>query len=75
MAAFVAGQLVTAAILALLWRPLSTRLADVGPVEPSTAVLLLGFVWIWLVLVILAGVGQAWTTAWWSAELDAEAGD
>jgi hypothetical protein len=75
MTAFVAGQLLTAAILALLWRPLSTRLADVGPIEPSTAVLLLGFVWIWLVLVILAGVGQAWTTAWWSAELDAEAGD
>ncbi len=75
MAAYVAGQLLTAGILALLWRPLSTRLADVGPGEPSTAVLLLGFVWIWLVLVILAGVGQAWTTAWWSAELDAEAGD
>lgn len=75
MTAFVAGQLLTAAVLAQLWRPLATRLADVGPVEPSTATLLLGFVWIWLVLVILAGVGQAWTTAWWSAELDAEAGD
>jgi hypothetical protein len=75
MTAFVAGQLLTASILALLWRPLATRLADVGPVEPSTAILLVGFVWIWLVLVILAGAGQAWTAAWWSAELDAEAGD
>jgi hypothetical protein len=75
MTAFVAGQLLTAVVLGLLWRPLATRLADVGPVEPSTATLLLGFVWIWLVLVIVAGVGQAWTAAWWSAELDAEAGD
>lgn len=75
MAAFVAGQLLTAAILAQLWRPLANRLADVGPTEPSTAVLLLGFVWIWLVLVILAGVGQAWTAAWWNVELDAGAGE
>jgi hypothetical protein len=75
MTAFVAGQLLTAGILAVLWRPLATRVADVGPVEPSTATLLLGFVWIWLVLVFLAGVGQAWMAAWWSAELDAEAGE
>jgi hypothetical protein len=75
MTAFVVGQVVTAGILAMLWRPLANRLADVGPTEPSTAILLLGFVWIWLVLVILAGAGQAWTTAWWSAELDGEAGD
>jgi hypothetical protein len=71
-AAFLAGQLLTAAILSLLWQPLAARLADGGPAQLTTALLLLGFVWIWLVLVVLAGIGQAWTSAWWSAELAEE---
>jgi hypothetical protein len=71
MAAFVLGQLATAVVLALLWRPLDTRLETGGLAQPTTVILLVGFVWIWLVLVILAGVVQAWTSAWWSAALDA----
>jgi hypothetical protein len=70
MAAFVIGQLATAYVLALLWRPLEPRLGDGGLAQPTTLILLLGFVWIWLVLVILAGVVQAWTSAWWNVAMD-----
>ena len=69
MAAFLVGQLLTVAALSAVWEPLSGRLADSGLSEPSTAILLLGFVWIWLLLVILAGVVQAWISAWWTEEL------
>jgi hypothetical protein len=69
---FVLGQLLTWTILGVLWEPLAQRLTAGGLASLSTAFLLLGFVWIWLVLVVLAGVGQAWTSAWWSAELGSE---
>jgi len=72
MALFVGAQLVTAMVLGTLWRPLSGRLASGGLAEPATPILLLGFVWIWLVLVILAGVIQTWITAWWNRELERE---
>lgn len=71
-ALFLAAQLTTVIILDALWRPLSTRLAAGGLAEPSTPILLLGFVWIWLVLVILAGVIQAWIATWWNRELERE---
>lgn len=74
MAAFVIGQLATGFILAVLWRPLDARLEADGLGQPTTVVLLLGFVWIWFVLVILAGVVQAWTSAWWNAGQDARPG-
>ena len=50
------------------------RLAEGGLGQPTTVILLVGFVWIWLVLIILAGVVQAWTSAWWNAVLDAGSG-
>lgn len=71
-ALFVVAQLTTAIVLEALWRPLSGHLAAGGLSEPSTPILLLGFVWIWLVLVILAGVIQAWIAAWWNRELERE---
>jgi hypothetical protein len=74
MAAFVIGQLATAGTLAVLWNPLEGRLAGDGLTQPTTLILLLGFVWIWLVLVILAGVVQAWTSAWWNVELGTGSG-
>ncbi|MGH2488615.1 MAG: hypothetical protein ACRDFR_03230, partial [Candidatus Limnocylindria bacterium] len=66
------AQLMTAIVLDVLWRPLSARMAAGGLAEPSTPILLLGFVWIWLVLVILAGVIQAWIAVWWNRELERE---
>lgn len=72
MALFLVVQLATVLVLDALWRPLSGRLAGGALSEPSTPVLLLGFVWIWLVLVILAGVIQAWIATWWNRELERE---
>jgi len=69
MAAFLLGQLLTVVALSAVWEPLSGRLAESGLLELSTAILLLGFVWIWLLLVILAGVIQAWISTWWTVEL------
>ena len=74
LVAFLAFQLATAAILFVLWTPLQTRLDRAGLAEPTTIVLLLGFVWIWLVLLILAGMIQAWISAWWTVELGSEPG-
>lgn len=71
---FFGGQVATALVLVALWIPLGGRLADGHLSELSTAVLLLGFIWIWLVLVILAGVVQAWISAWWTSALGPESG-
>ena len=70
MAAFIGGQVLTLLVLRAVWEPLSERLAEGRLAEPSTPILLLGFVWIWLVLVMLAGVVQAWISAWWTTELN-----
>ncbi len=72
LCAFIGAQLLTAGVLGLLWNPLSGRLADGELAQPMTVILLLGFVWIWLVLVIIGGVVQAWTSAWWNAELEGD---
>lgn len=71
---FISAQLGTVVALRLLWAPLDARLSGENLAEPSTAILLLGFVWIWLLLVILAGVVQAWISAWWSRELEPRVG-
>ncbi|MGH2462269.1 MAG: hypothetical protein ACRDFZ_01415 [Candidatus Limnocylindria bacterium] len=68
-AGFLGSQVLTVLLLGSVWEPLSERLADGRLAEPATPILLLGFVWIWLVLVLLAGVVQAWISAWWSWEL------
>lgn len=70
-AAFIGAQALTGGMIGTLWHPLAGRLADGGLAQPTTIILLLGFVWIWLVLVIVCGVVQAWTSAWWEAELGA----
>lgn len=71
LGAFVAAQALTGGMLAVMWHPLADRLATGGLAQPTTVILLLGFVWIWLVLVVICGVVQAWTSAWWQAELGA----
>ena len=74
LVAFLGAQALTGGMLGVLWRPLDDRLADGGLAQPMTVILLLGFVWIWLVLVIICGVVQAWTSAWWQEELGAGSG-
>jgi hypothetical protein len=55
-------------MLRILWSPIQQRLASGGPLDPAGLPLLLGFVIIWLVLVLLAGLLHAWVSTWWSLE-------
>ena len=53
----------------MVWSRIEGDLASAGPVDPAALPLLLGFVTIWLVLVLVAGLLHAWISAWWSLEL------
>ena len=57
------------ALLSILWQPIHARLADGHLLSPVTLIGLLGFVLVWLGLVLAAGAAHAWTSAWWSLEL------
>ena len=65
---------VTFALLRILWEPLAEDLAAGWLLTPASLSLLVGFVAIWLALVLTAGALHAWVSAWWSAELAQEAG-
>lgn len=60
------GLLVLSAVLLrVLWEPVGDRLAA-AEVDAVTAALLVGFVAIWLCLVLAGGAVQAWASAGWS---------
>jgi hypothetical protein len=61
--------LFTFALLRVLWAPIATALADGRLATPATLLLLLGFVAIWLALLLLAGALHVAVSAWWAAEL------
>ena len=64
------GYVVLAAMLiGVLWAPIGARLAAGDGGDPATLVLLVGFVAIWLCLVLGGGALHAWSTATW-AHLD-----
>lgn len=56
----------TTLLLGVLWAPIGAALADGRFPEPRTWVLLLGFIAIWLALVLGAGALRAWISTWWS---------
>ena len=56
-------------LLGVLWASIATRLA-VGGIDPALVPLLVGFVAIWLCLVIAGGVLQAWASVAWTIVLD-----
>ncbi len=60
---------VAATLIAVLWAPIGTRLEAGEAGDPATLVLLVGFVAIWLCLVLGGGALHAWSTATW-AHLD-----
>ena len=61
------GYLATAALLLrVLWAPIAVRLRGGETSDPGTIVLLVGFVAIWLCLVLGGGALHAWATATWS---------
>ena len=57
------------ALLRVLWAPIDVELAGGQLVSPQALLLLVGFVAIWLALVLASGALHAWVSAWWSLEL------
>jgi hypothetical protein len=55
----------SAVLLRVLWEPVGERLA-IAEVDAVTAALLVGFVAIWLCLILAGGAVQAWASAAWS---------
>jgi hypothetical protein len=61
--------LFTFALLRVLWAPIASALADGRLATPATLLLLLGFVAIWLALLLVAGALHVAVSAWWATEL------
>jgi len=57
------------ALLHVLWAPIRVELAAGQLVSPQALLLLVGFVAVWLALVLAFGALHAWVSAWWSLEL------
>ena len=69
------GYLVLAAVLLrVLWAPIEQRLALDG-IDVASALLLVGFVAIWLCLILGGGALHAWGSVAWTRILDAVAED
>ena len=65
---------VTIGVLGLLWPPISTGLGDGLGSRPETVLLLLGFVAVWLGLLLAAGALHVAISAWWAMEVGTGAG-
>jgi hypothetical protein len=61
--------LFTLALLRVLWAPIATALRDGQLLSPVTLLLLLGFVAIWLALLLVAGALRVVVSAWSAMEL------
>ncbi len=59
----------TIALLRILWAPIGAELAGGQSISSHALLLLVGFVAIWLALVLVFGALHAWVSAWWSLEL------
>jgi hypothetical protein len=53
-------------LLTVLWAPIGARLGGGGAIEVDIGLLLVGFVAIWLCLVLAGGALHAWSAATWS---------
>ena len=62
-----------ALLLGVLWAPIGAQLAISGGFDIATGLLLLGFVAIWLCLVLAGGALHAWSAATWSRLLATDA--
>lgn len=61
--------LLATALLRVLWAPIRVELAVGQLISPQALLLLVGFVAVWLALVLAFGALHAWVSAWWSLEL------
>jgi hypothetical protein len=59
----------TYALLRVLWAPIGAQLAVGRLTSPDTLLLLVGFVAIWLALLLAAGALHVTISAWWALEL------
>jgi len=62
---------IATALLRVLWAPIRVELAAGQLVSPQALLLLVGFVAVWLALVLAFGALHTWVSAWWSLELGA----
>ena len=60
-------------LLHVLWAPIGRAVGQGALLESGTALLLVGFVAIWLCLVAGGGALQAWSSLWWSLEIGLDA--
>jgi hypothetical protein len=74
-AADLVGAALAFGLLRLLWDPIQRHLAGKQPFSLVSLPLLVGFVAVWLALVLAAGVLRAWVSAWWSLELTSTIAD
>jgi hypothetical protein len=65
----VMATLLSTLLLRVLWAPIGVQLRGGELASPQTVLLLVGFVAIWLCLVVAAGAIHAWASVWWSLEL------
>lgn len=57
------------ALLRVLWAPIGAELAGGQLLSPAALLLLVGFVAIWLAIVLAFGALHVWFSAWWSLEV------
>lgn len=62
---------VQVALLRVLWAPIAAALGDGRLASPETVLLLVGFVAIWLGLLLAAGALRVAASTWWALELGA----
>ena len=67
----VAFLLLAGLLLGVLWAPIGAQLAAGGNIDLATGLLLVGFVAIWLCLVLVGGALHAWSATTWSRLLAA----
>jgi hypothetical protein len=60
---------VAAALLGVLWAPIGAALGSGAAMDARTGALLVGFIGIWLCLVLVGGALHAWTSATWTGLL------
>jgi len=72
LASFVAdllGVALAVALLRVVWAPVGVELADGQLVTPAALLLLVGFVAIWLAVILGFGALHVWVSTWWSLEI------
>ena len=60
------------ALLRVIWAPIASELGAGRLISPSALLLLVGFVAIWLAIILAFGALHAWVSTWWSLEVGGE---